>query len=159
MEEPSPYDVDYLQRYLQTEDMGPNALSGRDRFIWGTFEKPLEKAPDLVTIRPANQEDSFSKWFTNKGIEKFFETRWSTRKPALGSNVPMYKTSSLLKITRWITSVLASMLPIVAITVLFLVESPPARLGIIAAFNLFLSVLLVGFTKATRAEVFSVCAA
>lgn len=68
--------------------------------------------------------------------------------------------SSVAKVTLWVTSITAALLPIIPIVILVLsVQSKPARLGVIAAFNVLVSVCLTYFTDGTRKDVFSVTAA
>jgi len=67
--------------------------------------------------------------------------------------------SSIYRVTSWLTSIIASLIPIASIVVLYSVGSMKARLGIIAAFNLLISTCLSTFTNAKRSEVFAVTAA
>lgn len=70
-----------------------------------------------------------------------------------------YEDSTIYRITYWFTSILASLIPIASIAVLYQVQSMSARLGIIAAFNVSLSICLMGLANAKRAEVFAITAA
>ncbi|KAI0617669.1 hypothetical protein TUN199_10331 [Pyrenophora tritici-repentis] len=56
-------------------------------------------------------------------------------------------------------SILASLIPIASIVVLCFVSSMPARLGTIAGFNVLVSICLMAFAGAKRAEVFAISAA
>ena len=158
--EPSKWDLKDIQHFLATKDMGPLALIGDDASVWGSALNPKSHCPDLVALRGRHSEDSFSKWVTEKVILKLFFcgcARWkkiSRRYGAVG-----YHDSALLRVTFWIISILASLLPIASITVLYLVHSMAARLGIIAAFNLILSLCLTEFTTAKTTDVFAVAAA
>jgi len=140
--------------------MGPLALIGDDAAIWGSVLNPKSYCPDLVALRGRHNEDSFSKWVTEKVLLKLFLcgcAHWkkiSRRYGAVG-----YHDSTLLRVTFWITSILASLLPIASIAILYFVKSMAARLGIIAAFNLILSLCLTAFTTAKRTDVFAVAAA
>lgn len=158
--EPSKWDLNDIQHYLTTKDMGPLALIGDDAAIWGSVLNPTSYCPDLVALRGRHNEDSFSKWVTEKMLLKLFLcgcAHWkkvSRRYGAVG-----YHDSTLLQVTFWITSILASLLPIASITILCFVKSMAARLGVIAAFNLILSLCLTAFTTAKRTDVFAVAAA
>lgn len=79
--------------------------------------------------------------------------------PSKVHGVVGYEELSILRMTYWLTSILASLLPIASIVILYCVRSMPARLGIIAGFNVFLSVCLIGLANAKRSEVFAVTAA
>lgn len=70
-----------------------------------------------------------------------------------------YQDAKVLQITYWMTSVIASLIPIGSIIVLYKVHSMAARLGIIAGFNVLVSLCLSIFTDAKRAEVFAITAA
>ena len=73
--------------------------------------------------------------------------------------MPGFKDSTLLQVTFWITTVIASLLPIASISVLCCVHSMLARLAIIAIFNVVVSLCLIAFTTAKRLDVFAIAAA
>ncbi|KAL1643913.1 hypothetical protein SLS58_004588 [Diplodia intermedia] len=161
MKGPSEFDRDFIRRFLASKNEGLNfALTGADLGVWGSVDQPKDCAKDLVALCPRHDEDRFSKWVTGKGITKFFHlggARFRKRSPIHG--FVGYEESDLLRITYNITTILASVLPIAAIAVLAYVQSMKAKLGIIAAFNVVLSVCLTVLTKAKRTDVFAVAAA
>ena len=71
----------------------------------------------------------------------------------------VYYDTTVVKITLWITSMVAAMLPIASILVLIQLESLKAKLWTIAAFNVGMSFCLTFFANAKRAEVFAVTSA
>jgi drug/metabolite transporter (DMT)-like permease len=71
----------------------------------------------------------------------------------------MVKEDRVFKLTMWITSLIASMMPVISIAILIKMKELNSRLGVIAAFNALLSVCLIMFTDAKRTDVFSVTAA
>ncbi|OCK94898.1 uncharacterized protein K441DRAFT_559211 [Cenococcum geophilum 1.58] len=158
--EPSKWDLNDIQHYLATKEMGPLALIGDDAMTWGSTRYPNSHCPDLVTIRPRNVEDTFSKWITEKIVPVFFRFGFGrlNRVPTVHGDIG-YNDDSLLRITFWITTVVASLLPVASISILYCVHSILARLAIIAAFNVVVSVCLTGFTAAKRMDVFAVAAA
>ena len=127
---------------------------------WGSTIYPNSHCPDLVTIRPRNVEDTFSKWITEKIVPVFFRFGFGqpNRVPTVHGDIG-YSDDSLLRITFWITTVLASLLPIASIWILYCVHSTLARLAIIAAFNVVVSICLTACTAAKRTDVFAVAAA
>lgn len=149
-----------MQDYLQTPEMGPLALTGEDATIWGSMRDRNSYAPDLVTLRPRAKKDAFSVWAAENTI---FKLLWCgcTRfmKPSPVHGVVGYEDGTIYRITYWITSLLASLIPIASIVVLYCVHSMPARFATIAAFNVLLSVCLMGLAGAKRAEVFAITAA
>ncbi|KAJ9665654.1 hypothetical protein H2201_004138 [Coniosporium apollinis] len=160
MEEPSAYDMNDIQHFLATSEMGPLALIGDDATVWGSTTNPKCHPPDLTALRARHDEDIFSKWVTEKAIMQFFRCKGHRfKKPSPVYGMVCYKDSTLLRLTYMITSLLASLLPIASITVLYYVESMRARLAVIAAFNLVICSCLTAFTTAKRTDVFAVAAA
>lgn len=161
MKSPKDFDMSFIRKYIASKDEGlAFALAGLDSEVWGSVKSPESCAKDLVTLRPRHDEDGFSKWVTGKGISKFFGlggARFRKKSPVHG--FVSYEESDLLRITYNITTVLASALPIAAIAVLVYVQSMKAKLGIIAVFNIVLSLCLTVLTTAKRTEVFAVVAA
>jgi hypothetical protein len=66
---------------------------------------------------------------------------------------------SIAKCTYWITSIVASFVPVLSIVILYRIRSMEARLATIAVFNVLISVCMSVFAKARRVEVFAVTAA
>lgn len=160
MPEPSEYDLEYIQQYMESRDMGPLIMTGPDADIWGSVAESKSHVSDLVALRARHNEDPFSKWVTGTGMKIFFRCgghRW--RKPSPVDGRVFYSDSKLLRITYWITSILASLLPVSSIIILYCARSILARLAIIAGFNIIVSLCLLGFTNAKRSEVFAVTAA
>jgi hypothetical protein len=162
MSHPSRSDVQHLQAYMETREMGPLTLQGPDADIWGSSsgECHIAPVPDLVALQGRHNEDPFSKWITSTGMKMFFWFgcgRW--RKASGRSGLVGYPEATLLRITRWISSIVASLLPVMSIAILYCVSSMLARLAIIAAFNFSVAIFLLGFTKAKTGEVFAVAAA
>lgn len=135
-------------------------FSGEDATIWGCVSAPKAHSPDLVTLCPRLKEDLFSNWLLDRAITYLLRcgcARFMKKSPKHG--LIGYEETSVLKITYWITNILASLIPIASIAVLYSVHSMPARLAIIGAFNVLLSVSLSYLANAKRAEVFAVTAA
>lgn len=159
LEEPCKGDIADLQAYLETPEMGPFALRGPDAKTWGTTDSPHQRASDLISLVPLQKQDSFSQWFVEKAMRFFFACNGHRRRrPDKVNGMIAYKGSKLLHITYYITSALASLLPVLSISILWIVQSMPARLGIIAGFNVLISLCLNALTTASRAEVFAVTA-
>ncbi|KAB2573515.1 hypothetical protein DBV05_g7841 [Lasiodiplodia theobromae] len=159
---PGTYDMDYIRRYLASDEIGePYPLTGDDSDTWGTFPNSKPHADDLVALKPRRDEDGFSNWITNKGITKFFElggARFGKPSAKHGGRVS-FQDKALLRITYSITSILASLLPIASIAVLYVVHSMTIRLVLIAVFNVLVTLCLTAFTTAKRPEIFAVAAA
>ena len=140
--------------------MGSLALIGEDALIWGNSSSPRDRSPDLITLMGRHNEDVFSKWFTEKATLLFFKCRLhNIGKPKSMHGLPSLQDNTLLGVTYFIKSLIASLLPIASISILYFVQSTRARLAIIAAFNLIVALSLLAFTTAKRTDVFAVVAA
>jgi hypothetical protein len=157
---PGKWDLHHIQDYLQSPEMGPLALCGEDATIWGSVLDRKSHKPDLVALRPRAKKDAFSEWAAENTIFNLFKCGCVRfMKPSRVHGTVGYEDTTIYRITYWITSILASLIPIASIVVLYFVDSMPARLGIIAMFNVLVSVCLMAFANAKRAEVFAVTAA
>ncbi|CAI6333416.1 unnamed protein product [Periconia digitata] len=155
---PSHIDLEYLQSFLH-ENL-KLTLCGPDATIWGSSLGKTNYSPDLITLCPRRKEDPFSNFAADKTIHFLFKCGLHRfMKPSPIHGVVGYEDTLIFKITYWITSIVASMIPILSIVVLYTVHSLKARLGIIAGFNVLLSICLIGFTNAKRSEIFAVTAA
>ncbi|KAJ4361046.1 uncharacterized protein N0V89_001615 [Didymosphaeria variabile] len=160
--EPDRYDLKYMQRFLHSKHHMDLCLLGPDATIWGSLSEPHAHSPDLASLRPRKKEDPFSNWVVDNAITKlvrcgcacFLKSSRADMRGIIG-----YEDEKVMQITYWMTSVIASLLPIGSIVILYKVQSMAARLGIIAAFNVLVSLCLSVFTNAKRAEVFAVTAA
>lgn len=153
-------DLNYLQKFLETDDMGPSALTGDDSSIWGHVDEPDKRAADLVALLSRQDEDPFSSWVTEKAICSLSHVKWlQSEELSKVRGLTGCKDSTLIRIAGMVTSVVASALPILSIVVLYFVKSLEARIGVISVFNLLLSLCMAIFTKAKRTEIFAVAAA
>jgi hypothetical protein len=158
--DPGKWDLEHVQQFLQLPENGDLALEGADSTIWGSVKDPKSYKPDLVALRPRAREDPFSKWAAEKTIFNIFT--WGCARfvrPSRRHGVITYKDSTIYKITHWITVILAALIPIASIAVLNEVQPMPSRLGIIAVFNVLISICLIGFADAKRDQVFAINAA
>lgn len=160
---PQPKEIDLrdVQGWLYGESQGQGALNGADSNIWGSPKHPKSHALDLIALRSRHNEDPFSKWVTRSFIYWYYRVlgRWFRKPSPVYFGEAGYEESRLLALTSMVTNIVASTLPVAAITVLYFVRSMPARLGIIAAFNLMFSLCLHRFSTAKRSEVFAGTAA
>lgn len=160
MPPPGQKDLTYVQKFLESDDMGPSALTGDDSSIWGHLDEPHRRSADLVALLGRQDEDPFSTWVTEKAVFKLMNLKFlQSKELSEVRGLKGCKDSTLTRITGMVTSVVASALPILSIVILYFVRSLEARIGIIAVFNLILSICMAVFTKAKRAEIFAVSAA
>ncbi len=149
-----------MQDYLQTPQMGPLAFKGDDATVWGSVADRKSYAPDLITLCPRAKKDAFSTWAAEKAVLLLFRCGCARfKKPSRVHGVVAYEDTTIYRITYCITSIVATLIPLVSIVVLYCVRPMPARFAIMSAFNVLLSICLMAFANAKRAEVFAITAA
>lgn len=160
MRRPDKYDIDHLRNFLSSEHIGDDWFTGSDATTWGTWTRPKMFSKELVTLKPREGVDSFSRYLARKInfiLDKFACIKSRTPDPDTG--LVSVADAHVFKTTFWITSIAAAMAPVLSIVILYEVKTMFGRLAIIAAFNVLVSVLLTVMTEAKRTEVFSVTAA
>ncbi|KAL5117048.1 hypothetical protein ACEQ8H_005007 [Pleosporales sp. CAS-2024a] len=159
MKAPDRFDLSDVQRLLLSDDMGPNKMEDEAKNVWGNHFEPDVHPPDLIGIRPRENVDKFSRFISEKAIHLFKcgLGRLTKGDKHLGRNV--YYDSTVAKVTMWITSAIAALIPIASILVLVHLHSLKLQLWTIAAFNVLISICLTIFTDAKRTDAFAVNAA
>ena len=139
--------------------MGPGDMVGTDSMFWGSPSDPDAHAPDLIGLCPRETSDAFSRLVAENAVHLFkYGLGRITRKDRhLGNQV--YYDTTVMQVTFWVTSFLASLLPIGSIIVLINLETLKEKLWAIAGFNVLISLCLTLFTDASRKDVFAVTAA
>lgn len=157
---PDPYDLKNMQRFMCSEKMNYNTvLHGCDMDIWGTILRENSHSNELVVLRAREGPDSFSRKLSAISvplIKKFGLAGWKKPHPDYG--VIAVSENQIFRITAHITSMVASVLPVVCIMVLVNVEGLSLRLGTIGACNVLLSLCLIYLTEAKRRDIFAVTA-
>jgi hypothetical protein len=157
---PDKWDLQELQHFLETTDMGPLALIGDDASIWGSVKYPKAHSPDIIALRPRPEEDPFSSWLAENAIKSLIQcgySRW--KRPSRVHGVIGYQDNTIFRITLGITSIMASLIPLASVAVLYSIPSIQTRIGVIGAFNLIIAVCLSVFTKVKRSDMFAISAA
>ena len=154
--DPNAHDLRSLQQWLERPQMGNLALIGKDRATWGDTELPIDPHHDLLTVFASGNRDSFSAWFTERFVLWIHRLFWYRVNKADDpeSGIASYSRETLHKYTSHITTIVASLLPILAIVVLYCVSSMKTRLGLIALFTFTFAVALSFLTGAKRGEIF-----
>jgi hypothetical protein len=153
--QPSHYDLDFLQHWLERPGMGNLALIGADRNVWGTTEKPSDHASDLIVLKSRQSQDKFSEWVTNRIVWFHQCIGYRFKKSSdLESGVVSYKEDYFLRAASFICIVIASILPVISIVALSYVQGLGLRLGMITVFTLLFSFCLKAFTTARGVDCF-----
>jgi hypothetical protein len=151
MKEPKAPDLTEIQNFISSDRMKP--FLGPDREIWGSFLEPENHSKDLVVLRGRNDTHAFSRKIGTRAIHwirKYGGKRWK--------EVTVHG-DTIAQIAFWVTSSIASILPVMSIIILANTNSLHGRLAIIAASNVLTSVSLLYFTDARRIDVFAITAA
>jgi len=89
-------------------------------------------------------------------VKRFGLPSWKNIDPAYGAIT--VRDATVLNLTFWITSIIASALPVLSLAMLSALDGLNARLGMIAVSNALLSVCLLLCTEAKRTDVFAITA-
>lgn len=159
---PREHDLDSLRDWLQRPKMGNYSLVGADRNVWGDLDDPISPTTDLISLAASSNNDLFTHWFLEKILPVVHRFRvWGERKSEgdLESGTVSYKEESIQRYTSFVSTVVASLLPTVAIIVLFCVESMRVRVGLITVFTTIFTSCLAIFTPGRRGEIFAATSA
>ena len=153
---PDDHDLRELQDWLERQAYGNLALIGADSETWGRLHQPISSHADLLTLNSIGCEDSFSRWFSRKFIVWFCHTfrHRPLNSGDLESGIVSYSSRTIERYTSFVTTIVASLLPILSTVVLFCVPSMKLRLGIIVLFTLIFAACISSFTSTKRGEIF-----
>ncbi|KAF2643695.1 hypothetical protein P280DRAFT_392393 [Massarina eburnea CBS 473.64] len=156
LKSPDECDRENIRSFLCSAEMEGKYLEGEDCSTWGRMEEDAH-ALDLITVKPRKHVDWFSLQVAEKAVT-LFKFRLRSRKEDFDVSAPLYYDRTVLRITFFLTSTVASLLPLVSIFTLDKLQSHTARFGVSAAFTLLVAVCLTLLTEARRADVFAVTA-
>ncbi|KAH8776511.1 hypothetical protein F5883DRAFT_248746 [Diaporthe sp. PMI_573] len=156
LEGPNKLDLEFLKEWLERDSMGAFPILGPDMEAWNHSE-------DLVALKPRSPQDPTSRWFTATVFPLYHKLIGHKVKdpesPELGDGLYNYKESILSSTANIFTTVLASLLPLLSITVLYTIQSDTIKLGVIVIFSACFSLALALTTNARRIEIFAATAA
>jgi hypothetical protein len=154
--DPSKHDLISIREWLETPNMGNLSLLGQDRTTWGEG-KSIDPDHDLMTLRPGQTQDRFSRWLDERFISWFHHIFWhriTNANTDPESGIVTYSAEAIHRATAHVTTIVASSLPILAISILYCVTSMNVRLGLIALFSIIFTTCLTFFTDIKRGEIF-----
>lgn len=173
-----------MRGWLIGDKEGEGFLQGSEVFTWdlpdGTELEQQLLERDLVSLYPNGvQQDPFSKQMTSRILDFYHSVVGSRSKVRIApvatydplsnkqqsrkekkvidhySGVMNYNDDTLLRINTIIVSVISSALPVLAIVVLYLINTTPGRIGAMVAFTVVFAFCLAAFTDARRLEIFA----
>ncbi|KAF2195047.1 hypothetical protein K469DRAFT_543962 [Zopfia rhizophila CBS 207.26] len=156
---PNPQDLKFLRLWMKTPRMGNVYLLGPDSDV---YEKP-QLATDLIALKCRENQSLASRVLGDFAVHWWHRAfGWRFRKPDSSSshaNTVYYSQETILRLSTLVGTVFASVLPVVAIVVLYYVTSMIHRLAIIGVFTGLFSAALGILTTGRVVEIFSATAA
>lgn len=137
------------------------SLVGEDRKVWGYADGSVVPASDLISVNTAASKDPFSNWVIYYFVNWIFQhvLYRAKRKSDEEAGVLVYEEEVVLRWTRWFSTAVASLLPIISTIALYFVTHMGLRLGLTALFTFLFAMALMAFTTAQSMEVFIATAA
>ena len=127
---------------------------------WGTTTHPKVPIPDLVALQPRDYEDPFSEWLMNGFMDMIFSHGGHHgRLPVYGTDQVMFGEERPVRIAHFISNILASLIPVLAIVILYNVKSMAARLALIAVFTAVFTFCISQFARSRKIDTFTAVAA
>ncbi|KAI4632123.1 uncharacterized protein J4E87_001594 [Alternaria ethzedia] len=159
LEPPDYFDLKDVQGFIRSPEM-ELPLVGPDRNIWGKYNDPTAHADDgLIALCPRQRTDAFSSKLSEHAVYVMHFFKRIFGKVKKGSVTYGYRDTTVSTITFWVTSMVASAMPVISIIALVYIPTLKVRLAAIAGFNALMSLCLLMFTEARRIDVFSITAA
>jgi len=137
--------------------MGNMPLIGGDKDTWGSLDQSLSPNPDLLTLDIRQRDrDVFTNWVTVKLMRWFHHVfGHRVKKPQdPESGIASYEAGTIQRYTSHVTTIVSSLLPILAIITLQFVQAGNIQLGLITLFSFVFTFCMTIFTTATRGEIF-----
>ncbi|KIW81816.1 hypothetical protein Z517_04842 [Fonsecaea pedrosoi CBS 271.37] len=156
MPKPSTNDLAGLQEWLRRPSLGAIYLTGRDREVWS-------QGTDLVAIADRPRSNRLRIWIADSLVPTLHiaASQRTIRggNSEFGTNFAEYSDTAITQAANLLGTVLASLLPVVAIIVLYLIEGIGIRLGLVAVFSALFSTCLWVLNDGRLIEVFSATSA
>lgn len=141
--------------------MGDMALIGEDRKVWGYADGSVTPASDLIAINPVISKDPFSNWAVHIFMKWIYRRALYPIKKVndVEAGILVYEEETVLRWSAWISTVIASLLPIISTIALYFVVPTGLRLGLTVIFTFLFALALMTFTTARSMDVFIATAA
>jgi hypothetical protein len=155
LSQPNRYDLNFLRTYMQDPKSGNHPILGLDRCV---YDGSLD-GNDLISLcRPMNT-DILSRVIRNKLVPSIHNLLGAKFKDSIScapeSSITQYSDGLINSAINVLGTVVSSLLPVLAIVVLYYVKDMLARLGCIAAFTGLFSLALGLMTQGSRVEIFA----
>jgi len=147
-----------LQEWLERPSLANVYLTGRERDVW-------KQGVDFLCLAEQPSTTQFTSWMADFLIPRYHRLigrhigKPKASASQFGTNIAEYHDSSIAKAANLVGAVLASVLPVVAIVVLYLVKGMGKRLGLVGLFSAIFSTCLWFLNDGRLIEVFSATSA
>ncbi|CAD0086717.1 unnamed protein product, partial [Aureobasidium vineae] len=156
LEKPNHYDLNILRCWLEHEKGGNNFLNSLEDLPWTE-----ERESDLVALSKRKQ-DHFTKWTAETMIPWLLQKGVTTKTPLPGHEelgLVEWSDASYTTASRTISVVTSSLIPSLAIVVLYFIHSLLVRIFVAMGLSFLFSIALALLTSARAAEIFASTAA
>ncbi|KAF8856779.1 hypothetical protein BDZ45DRAFT_803912 [Acephala macrosclerotiorum] len=154
---PSPFSLDGLRAWL-TNELQDDFPVARECFTW---DKDYDD--DFVLVANVRKSVPFHKFFEKRILKPLFRCMGDQKKVFtvidVDAGLGKFNESTLVKVTKTIGTIFATLLPIAAMIVLYTANTVTKRFGLMTLFTAIFSTVLIFFTSATLTEVFGATAA
>ncbi|KAL9081586.1 MAG: hypothetical protein Q9159_007234 [Coniocarpon cinnabarinum] len=149
-------DLHNLKDWLRSPTEGNQFLTDREADIYQNSNQE-----DLITLAPPDkQQDPFTSFIEGRLLDAY-HLIWGHRRGIGISNTTFrdYGKARLERLSRSISAVVASLLPTLAILILYFIQRMLVRIGLVIVFTSMFSLALAFFTAGSTAEIFAATAA
>ncbi|THY73833.1 hypothetical protein D6C95_10124 [Aureobasidium pullulans] len=156
LQQPSPYDLNILTRWLEHEKGGNNFLNRFEDLPWTE-----ERSSDLIALSKRDQ-DHLTTWTAEHLVPWFFRKGITSRQPLPGQEelgLTHHSDTTYTKASRLISVLTSSLIPSLAILILYFIHNLLARIFVAMGLSFLFSVALALLTQARAAEIFASTAA
>lgn len=153
-DQPEAGNLEFMNEWLADPRHGNFALEGLDRNLW-------KEGKDLLVVKPDGLvDDSFTRILRKPLTALWHKLRSRRHRLAdVERNFYAYDEKIVIRAADIVGTAIASLLPVLAVVVLYCVPRMWTRLGLVALFTILFSLALMATTKARRIEIFAATAA
>jgi hypothetical protein len=149
---PNKYDSEVLRDWLGREKGGNNFLSDIEDLPWLESE-----TSDLVAVS-SRDFDSITRWIAEILVPWLYRSKILKRVPVSGQEdlgLVEWDETSYLRTARWVSVVVSSLIPSLAIVILYFIHNLIARILTAMGLSFVFSIALAASTPARPAEIFA----
>lgn len=144
---PDRRELSSLRTLLQTPEYGNNFLSGSVEDVW----EEDKGHSDYVQLGPESNERDLLTTTVAKGA-LLVRRRYGRR---TRTEINRVSDATIVQVANTISSILASSIPVIALSSLYMIEDLRKRLWMILAFTVLFSLILLTTTRSRRVEIYA----